>query len=137
MPSVAGPRRPQDRVELRGVKQCFRSALVDVFKKEVGESATPRLDRWSAEAPVVDRVSESVARQAAATQDEHEAATTEHLKDDRRRRGHRRLDDQWVQAHPRRRGDRRHHQLHQHQQPVGDDRRRPAGQEGRRARADG
>ena len=49
MPSVAGPRRPQDRVELRGVKQSFRSALVDVFKKEVGESATPRLDRWSAE----------------------------------------------------------------------------------------
>src|SRR5689334_5340214 len=52
MPSVAGPRRPQDRVELRGVKQTFRSSLVDVFKKEVGESATPRLDRWSAEAPV-------------------------------------------------------------------------------------
>ncbi len=52
VPSVAGPRRPQDRVELRGVKQNFRSNLVDVFKKEVGESATPRLDRWSAEAPV-------------------------------------------------------------------------------------
>src|ERR1700733_13281628 len=52
MPSVAGPRRPQDRVELRSVKQSFRSSLVDVFKKEVGESATPRLDRWSAEAPV-------------------------------------------------------------------------------------
>ena len=52
MPSVAGPRRPQDRVEVRGVKQSFRSALVDVFKKEVGQSATPRLDRWSAEAPV-------------------------------------------------------------------------------------
>src|SRR5206468_7954378 len=40
LPSVAGPRRPQDRVELRGVKQVFRSTLVDVFKKEVGESAT-------------------------------------------------------------------------------------------------
>src|SRR5213079_81999 len=52
VPSVAGPRRPQDRVELRSVKQTFRSALVDIFKKEVGESATPRLDRWSAEAPV-------------------------------------------------------------------------------------
>src|SRR5204863_2716123 len=55
-PSVAGPRRPQDRVELRGVKQQFRSTLVDVFKKEVGESATPRLDRWSAEAPVGQRL---------------------------------------------------------------------------------
>ena len=53
MPSVAGPRRPQDRVDLRGVKQN-RSARrwSDVFKKEVGESVTPRLDRWSAEAPV-------------------------------------------------------------------------------------
>src|SRR5262245_973582 len=30
MPSVAGPRRPQDRIELRGVKQNFRSTLVDV-----------------------------------------------------------------------------------------------------------
>ena len=48
VPSVAGPRRPQDRVELRGVKQAFRSALVDVFKKEVGESATPA---WTAGRP--------------------------------------------------------------------------------------
>ncbi len=56
IPSVAGPRRPQDRVELRGVKQSFRSALVDIFKKEVGDSATPRLDRWSAEAPVAHQV---------------------------------------------------------------------------------
>ena len=31
-------------------------------------------------------------------------------------------------------GHRRHHQLHQHLQPVGDDRRRPAGEEGGRAR---
>src|SRR5438128_2147763 len=28
-PSVAGPRRPQDRVELRGLKTTFQSALVD------------------------------------------------------------------------------------------------------------
>ncbi|MGB7157721.1 MAG: aconitate hydratase AcnA [Tepidisphaeraceae bacterium] len=76
MPSVAGPRRPQDRVEIRGVKQAFRSALVDVFKKEVGESATPRLDRWSAEAPIVPT------REGIRDEDETEAATTEHIKDD-------------------------------------------------------
>jgi aconitate hydratase len=81
MPSVAGPRRPQDRVELRGVKQVFRSALVDVFKKEVGESATPRLDRWSAEAPV------SATREGVRDEDETEAATVEHLKDDPKREG--------------------------------------------------
>jgi aconitate hydratase len=77
MPSVAGPRRPQDRIELRGVKQNFRSTLVDVFKKEVGESATPRLDRWSAEAPV-----SSAAKGPAqvSSNDEKAAATSEHIK---------------------------------------------------------
>jgi aconitate hydratase len=77
MPSVAGPRRPQDRIELRGVKQNFRSNLVDVFKKEVGESATPRLDRWSAEAPI-----SSDARTPATgkNDDEKSAATAEHIK---------------------------------------------------------
>jgi aconitate hydratase len=74
MPSIAGPRRPQDRIELRGVKQSFRSSLVDTFKKSVGESATPRLDRWSAEGPVSDRSQE---------EDSREAATTEHLKSEK------------------------------------------------------
>ena len=37
IPSVAGPRRPQDRVELRGVKQSWESNLVDVFKKHSGQ----------------------------------------------------------------------------------------------------
>jgi aconitate hydratase len=73
-PSVAGPRRPQDRVELRSVKQSFRSTLADVFKKEVGESAIPRLDRWSAEAP---------SRAENGTNgDAVEADTTSHLRDD-------------------------------------------------------
>ena len=78
-PSVAGPRRPQDRVELRGVKQSFRSSLVDVFKKNVGESATPRLDRWSSEAPVGGFHSDPHAR--GRESDEIEAATIEHLDD--------------------------------------------------------
>jgi aconitate hydratase len=77
MPSVAGPRRPQDRIELRGVKQNFRSNLVDVFKKEAGESATPRLDRWSAEAPVNTAAATPAATQ---THDEKAAATSEHIK---------------------------------------------------------
>jgi aconitate hydratase len=68
LPSVAGPRRPQDRVDLRGVKQSFRSTLVDIFKKDVGESVTPRLDRWSSEAPVNSRMN-----------DGKEAVITQHL----------------------------------------------------------
>jgi aconitate hydratase len=33
-PSLAGPRRPQDRVSLSKVGENFASALIDVFKKE-------------------------------------------------------------------------------------------------------
>ncbi len=91
MPSVAGPRRPQDRIELRGVKQNFRSTLVDVFKKDVGESATPRLDRWSAEAPVTPMVN----RATGENEDDREAATTEHLKD-HAGSAVAVMDDQWV-----------------------------------------
>jgi aconitate hydratase len=92
VPSVAGPRRPQDRVELRSVKQNFRSNLVDFFKKTVGDSATPRLDRWSAEAPVapVEKV-HALGR----SHDEHEAAVTEHVKD-RRDSAVAAMEDQWV-----------------------------------------
>jgi len=69
MPSVAGPRRPQDRVEVRGLKQSFRSALADVFKKDVGQSVTPRVDRWASEALVPSsRGRDEDARDAAAAQ---------------------------------------------------------------------
>ena len=56
---------------------------------------------------------------------EQELARTATVADDGRSDDHR----------PRRRGHRRHHQLHQHQQPGRHARRRPAGQEGGRARA--
>jgi aconitate hydratase len=92
MPSVAGPRRPQDRVELRGVKQSFRSALVDVFKKEVGESATPRLDRWSAEAPVTPA---PITRAHGENEDSKAAATSEHIKGEKDS-AIAVMDDQWV-----------------------------------------
>jgi aconitate hydratase len=100
VPSVAGPRRPQDRLELRGVKQSFRSALVDIFKKDVGESATPRLDRWSAEAPTQTTTAEAetVTAEGEKTKphDEgHEAATTEHLKGEKTS-AIAVMDDQWV-----------------------------------------
>jgi aconitate hydratase len=90
-PSLAGPRRPQDRVDLRSAKQSFRSSLVDVFKKDVGESATPRLNRWSADAPVATLERSPAAAKSASTggttaasasdSDTREAATAAHLKD--------------------------------------------------------
>ncbi len=95
VPSVAGPRRPQDRVELRSVKQNFRSSLVDVFKKNVGEAATPRLDRWSAEGPVSAGASTSAASEKGHDENGHEAATTEHLKD-KKDQAIAVMEDQWV-----------------------------------------
>jgi aconitate hydratase len=108
VPSIAGPRRPQDRVELRGVKNSFRSSLVDVFHKEVGESATPRLDRWSAEAPVAaSTASAGVPQTAVAEQglpaggkttprhEGHEAATVEHLRG-QKASAIAEMDEQWV-----------------------------------------
>ncbi len=38
-PSLAGPRRPQDRVELPNVKSSFRTALVETFKKPAPDDA--------------------------------------------------------------------------------------------------
>jgi aconitate hydratase len=77
MPSVAGPRRPQDRVEVRGMKQAFRSALADVFKKDGGQSVTPRLDRWASEAPVPSSQGRD--------EDDRDAAAAEHSNDDMNR----------------------------------------------------
>jgi aconitate hydratase len=93
VPSVAGPRRPQDRVELRGVKQSFRSTLVDVFKKE--SARAPRRG-WIAGAPSARAV--GAPQTAVATGKHDEAATAEHLKATtrKRRRAVAAMDDQWV-----------------------------------------
>ena len=82
VPSMAGPKRPQDRVDLPDVKKNFRDAFEDA----------------------------------------HE--------DSRRSRSN----GEHVEIRRRRRGDRGHHQLHQHFESVGDDRRRAAREEGRGAR---
>jgi aconitate hydratase len=44
-PSIAGPRRPQDRLELNQVKKNFRGALVDSFKKPAADAAATHLTR--------------------------------------------------------------------------------------------
>jgi aconitate hydratase len=86
-PSVAGPRRPQDRVEVRGVKQSFRSALVDVFKKDMGQSVTPRLDRWSDEARSPAAVNHK--------EDEREADNTQQIRT-KTETATLQIDDRWV-----------------------------------------
>ena len=94
-PSLAGPKRPQDRVRARA-DEGRRSARRSPRRSRSAASASPRATSRST-APV------EVAR---------------------RRR----------ELAPRRGGDRRDHQLHQHLEPVGDARRRPARAEGRGAR---
>ena len=81
-PSLAGPKRPQDRVLLKAVKTEFAAAMDKEFKK----------------APMLDKRVPGRGPQARSRQ--------------------------------RRRGDRRHHLLHQHLQSERDDRRRPAGAQG-------
>ncbi len=97
-PSLAGPKRPQDRVPLASVKREFRRSL---------------------QAPVKER-GFGLGEQDASAQ-------------------HGRVCRRWPQRHarPRRRGDRVHYKLHQHEQSGCHARRGSAGEEGRRSRADG
>ena len=44
-PSIAGPRRPQDRIELKQSRSSFRSVLMDDFGQNL-DGQIPRLDRW-------------------------------------------------------------------------------------------
>ena len=94
-PSLAGPKRPQDRVPLSKMKSAFHAVA-----HRPGEG--PRL-RPLRRRPEAD--------------------------------GHRGDGRRGLGARPRRGGDRRHHQLHQHLEPVGDAGRGPARPQGGGARA--
>ncbi|HKA69447.1 MAG TPA: aconitate hydratase, partial [Actinomycetes bacterium] len=48
-PSLAGPRRPQDRVPLRSAKQSFRAALRDYVSSDPGVELSSGVDEASAE----------------------------------------------------------------------------------------
>ena len=45
-PSIAGPKRPQDRIPLREAKRAFRIALSDLYGKSLSEGEEPNHDRW-------------------------------------------------------------------------------------------
>ena len=48
-PSIAGPKRPQDRIALRDSKKAFRHALVQLLDQDLAGVSKQSIERWSAE----------------------------------------------------------------------------------------
>ena len=130
VPCLAGPKRPQDRVSLTESKHLSFPARACRWHGGRPESAQPRNARCRATClpglgPTV-RLERQRPRPARAgkwlyplpVRHDHQPGVAP------RGRGRR----------PRARRDRRDHELHEHVEPVGDAGRRPARQEGRRAR---
>ena len=119
-PSLAGPKRPQDRVPLESAKPMFREAL-DNYADSVQDS--------------VDEANDESFPASDPAQPTGDAEPMPHSAADRRRRPDHQPDPgdhgrrHPVRTGPRRGRDRRDHLVHQHLEPVGDDRRGPAGQE--------
>ena len=137
VPSLAGPRRPQDRVALADARVGFRAALTELLGggPDAAGSASTVDEAGEESFPASDSPAPSGRDSAAGTP--HEYASAAAGADGRPSRPVRvTMDDGTrVRGRPRRRGHRRDHLVHQHLQPVGDGRRRAAGQERGRARA--
>ena len=127
-PSLAGPARPQDRVSLSGAQASFEQALLAFRRQEASVERGPA-DRRDAHQGRrgVDRVvpGERSARARADARrpndppgggaDQAVAARSQALPGDAGRRSQ-------LRSRRRSRGDRRDHVVHEHVEPVGDDR---------------
>ena len=140
VPSLAGPKRPQDRVPLHGAKDAFRGGAGRPRRpgRRGGDRPRPRRgDRRDLPGlrPAGQRRARPRARPARAGLGARGGGGDRDRRALRHRgRGHAGRRD--VQARPRARRHRRHHVVHEHLQPVGHARRRPAGAQRRGARAD-
>ena len=150
-PSLAGPRRPQDRVALTDARGGFRAALADMVpggRRPAGR--TRRSTAVDEDGPDEASAESFPASDPPAAMAGHDAAREPRpapgrLVRARPRRGQRPADQAGagrprgrhrLRPRPRARGHRRHHLLHQHLQPVGDAGRRAAGPQRRRAGPD-
>ena len=122
VPSLAGPKRPQDRVPLTEAKSAFRgraratTSTPTAARAAVRRGASPSRSRPSTRSAGHGARRRPPAPQAAAPAGPRgPGVQPDHAVHARGRRRDR--------ARPRRRRDRRDHLVHQHLQPVGDDRR--------------
>ena len=129
VPSIAGPKRPQDRIALTDAKTAFRKDIHNYVEENLPAEHT-KLDEAVEESfPASDPAVLSFADNDASTcprrpsDAEGRPSKPVNVKSDEQRR---------VRARPRRGGDRRDHVVHQHLQPGGDARRGAARQERRR-----
>ena len=129
VPSLAGPKRPQDRVSLSDAKESFRGALGELLGSDAQavanshDEASPRPSRPATRRPHGAGSRAARAARAGRPGDRRRRGRRRALGDRRRREDGRRD----VQARPRPRRHRGDHELHEHLQPVGDARRRAAG----------
>ena len=121
-PSLAGPRRPQDRVRLRASKSEFRRELAKEVVAITKESIPRRSGRWIGEGG-----SSAARRISAISAAELGRAGASGRGDDE--------GGERFELGSGRGGDRRDHELHQHLQSFGDARGGDAGEKGGRARA--
>ena len=129
VPSIAGPKRPQDRIVLSDAKTAFRKDIHNYVEENLPRRDTKLDEAVDESFPASDSVSLSFADDDAV--DVHSAANgaegrpSKPVDGEVRRAGR-------VRARPRRGGRRGDHLVHQHLQPVGDARRRTAGPQRRR-----
>ena len=140
VPSLAGPKRPQDRVSLTESKAAFRLALEDLLPDDVEDpkQGEPDPDEASADSfPSSDPPASGDSNGQAEHCARPAAGRRRHRRPPGRRArrglraGHARGRHR-DRARPRPRRDRRDHLLHEHLQPDGHARRRPAGPQRRR-----
>ncbi len=119
VPSIAGPKRPQDRIALTDAKDAVPQGAADLRRARRGRlAATPSPSR-----PATRGIDDG-GEQAGRRRRRNGRPSNEGV--GHRRRGAR------VRDRPRHRLDRRDHDLHQHVEPVGHAGRRDARQERRR-----
>ena len=128
VPSLAGPKRPQDRVAVTDAKERFRAALADYVDRRGRRERVRRGRR---------RVLPGLRRRRPTAHGEADRRCTS--PPPRPAVAGRATRSRWSSADGTKFeldhgavDDRRDHVVHQHLQPVGDDRRGAAGQEGRR-----